>query len=164
MPGGCLYIKDRHGDVVRIAVDRGDVRIQWPREDYARPVSIPADAVLKGLNPKTARVKGWARFAAACERADELHKFVERFGGLYPEGDLPSECEQNLVYVRFRNVNIGPKELIVKLQELAESQESLQAELDVSSFENDSTQGNFRIQIRDGQVLAMRPSLWKQDK
>ena len=59
-------------------------------------------------------------------------------------------------------MNIGPKELIVKLEELAESHESLQAELDVSSFEPDSTQGGFRIQIRDGQVSAMRPSLWKK--
>lgn len=164
MPGGCLYIKDGRGDVVRIVVERGDVRVQWPREDYARPVSIPVDAALKGLDPKAARVKGWARFAGACERAGDLQKFVERFGGLYPEGDLPSECEQNLVYVRFKDVNIGPKELIAKLQELAESQESLQAELDVSSFAPDSAQGSFRLRIRDGQVSAMRPSAWKQGK
>ena len=163
MPGGCLYIKDRQGDVVRIVVERGEVRVQWPHKDYARPISVSVDAVLKGLDPKTACVKGWARFAGACERASELLSFVDRFGGLYPEGDLPSECEQNLVYVRFRDVNIGPKELIAKLEELAESHESLQAELDVSSFEPDSTQGGFRIQIRNGQVSAMRPALWKQE-
>jgi len=163
MPGGRLYIRDRQGDVVRVVVERGEIRVQWPHKDYASAVSVPADSVLKGLNPKTTCVRGWARFAGACERASELRQFVEEFEGLYPEGDIPSECEQNIVYVRFKDVNIGPEELITKLKELAESAESLQAQLDVSSFEPGSAQGGFRIQILDGQVSALRPSFWKHD-
>ena len=41
MPGGCLYIKDRQGDVVRVVVERGEVRVQWPNRDYAPPFPSP---------------------------------------------------------------------------------------------------------------------------
>ncbi len=158
MPGGCLHIRDRRGEVLRIVVERGELRVQWPNTDNTQAVIVPVEAALKELNPKTARVTGWARFAGACEKAGELRTFVEQFEGLYPEGDLPSECEQNLVYVKFKSVNVGPGELIAKLQQLSESQESLQADLNVTSFAADSPSAGVRINIRDGQVSAMRLS------
>ena len=157
IPGGCLHVRDSRGEVLRIVVERGEIRVQWPaRED--KPVPVTADVVLHQLDPKTARVDGWARFAGACERAAELKTFVEQFEGLYPEGDLPSECEQNLVYVKFRGVNVGPSELIDKLRQLSESQESLQGELEITSFAPGSRQPAVRIIIRDGQLSALRLS------
>ncbi len=161
VPGGCLTIRDSRDDVMRIVVDHGEVHLQWAQKDFSHAVPVPVDTVLSGLDPKTARVNGWARFAGACDRAAELREFVERFEGLYPEGDLPSECEQNLVYVRFRNVNVGPRELIEKLGQLSESQDSLQAELEVGSFDSGSSQADFRIRICDGRMSGLQPSAWK---
>ncbi len=87
---------------------------------------------------------------------------MDQFEGLYPEGDMPSECEQNTVYVRFNNVNVGARELLSKMKELADPPESLQAELDVSSFAPGSLDRNFRIQVRDGAAEALKPSLWQK--
>lgn len=162
MPGGTIYVRDSLGDLLRVVVEHGEIRVQWPQKEYAQPVYVPPDTVLNEVASKSARIRGWARFAGSCGRAGELRKFVEQFDGLYPEGELPSECEQNLVYVRFKEVNIGPKELIAKLRELAESEESLQAELEVTPIEAGRNDAGFRIHIRDGQISAMRPSLWKQ--
>lgn len=116
---------------------------------------------MDGINPREARVRGWARFAGSPERAAELAAFVDRFEGLYPEGDMPSECEQNLVSVRFQDVNVGPRELISKLEALAETRESLEAELDVGSFAPGALDHSFRIRIEKGKVHALRPSLWR---
>jgi hypothetical protein len=161
MPGGALYVKDRSGQVLRIVVERGEVRIQWPHLDYAKSTLIPVEAI-EEANPREACIRGWARFSGSPQLAEKLQAFVDRFEGLYPEGDMPSECEQNTVFVKFKDVNVGPKELLSKMKELAETPESLQAELDVSSFAPGSLDSNFRIRVRDGAVEVLRPSLWEQ--
>jgi hypothetical protein len=74
---------------------------------------------------------------------------------------MPSECKQNLVSVRFRDVNVGPRELVYKMETLAETRESLEAELDVSSFAPGALDRNFRIKIEKGRIHALRPSLWR---
>jgi hypothetical protein len=160
MPGGSLYIRGNEGDVLRILVERGEVRLQWPHRNYAQPVSVTPDSVLQSLDPGKTTVRGWARFAGSCERASELEEFVNRFGGLYPEGELPSECQQNLVFVRFKDVRIGIPELLDKLRQLSETQDSLQAELDVWPTGEESARRVFRILIRDGEISTLRPSLW----
>jgi hypothetical protein len=48
-----------------------------------------------------------------------------------------------------------------KLKELSDPRESLQAELDVSSFAPGSLDRSFRIRIGDGSVEAFRPAIWK---
>jgi hypothetical protein len=161
MPGGTMYLRENGGDVLKLVVEKGELRVQWPCPDYSRPVQVAPEAVMDEISPKAARVTGWARFAGSCARAAELQAFVRRFDGLYPEGDLPSECEQNLVYVKFKDVNVGPKELIGKLQQLAENPESLQAEFEVASGEPESAAKQFRVQIREGRVWTTRPALWK---
>ena len=161
MPGGTLYVRDKNGQVLRLLVKGGELLIQWPHLNYAHSKPEAADTVLDSINPREARVCGWARFAGSPERAKELVAFVDRFEGLYPEGDMPSECEQNLVSVRFRDVNVGPRELVYKLETLADIRESLEAELDVSSFAPGAMDRSFRIRIERGRIHALRPSLWR---
>jgi hypothetical protein len=161
MPGGTLYVRDKNGQVLRLLVKGGELLIQWPHLDYAHSKPESAGTLLDSINPREARVCGWARFAGSPERAKELAAFVDRFEGLYPEGDMPSECEQNLVSVRFRDVNVGPRELVYKLETLADARESLEAELDVSSFAPGALDRSFRIRIERGRIHALRPSLWR---
>ena len=163
MPGGTMFVRDRSGLVLRLLVQEGELRIQWPQLDYSRATDVAPESVLCEINPSQARIRGWARFAGSPDRAEELQAFVDRFEGLYPEGDMPSECDQNSVFVRFRDVNVGPGELVAKLKELAAAPESLNAELDVSSFVPGSLDRSFRIRIKDGSVQALRPALWKQE-
>lgn len=163
MPGGALYVKDKQGQVVRLTVEHGEVRVQWPHLDYTRAKAVSAEAAMQDLNPSKARVRGWSRFAGSESKAGQLQDFVDRFEGLYPEGDMPSECRSNMVYVEFKDVNVGPEELIAKLRDMAEPPESLQAELEVGSFETGAHDQDFRVCIRDGRVQVLRPALWDED-
>ncbi len=162
MPGGTLLVRDRQGRVVRLTVERGEVRIQWPHMDYTEPIPVPPESVMNSLNPGAARIRGWARFAGLPDRAAELRSFADRFGGLYPEGDLPSECEQNLVFVRFKDANMEPQELLAKLQELADPPGSLEADLEVRSLMRGSPDQDFWIRIHQGRVETLRPALWNK--
>jgi hypothetical protein len=161
MPGGELFVKDAAGQTLRLLVEQGDVRIQWPCPDYAKAVAVPAATLIEGLNPRAARVNGWARFRGAPGSTDSLQAFVDAFEGLYPEGDMLMCPGTDGIEVALTNVNVGPGELMTRLQELADPLESLEAELDVSSFAADATDENFRILIRHGRAQALRPSLWR---
>ncbi len=162
IPGGALYLRSQNGPVLRLVVERGDVRIEWPRADYSQPVPVDPEAAIKEADPSTARVTGWARFSGSAAGAGSLQEFIDGFEGLYPEGEVFTDCKQNVVSVQLKNVNVGPAGLIGKLRELAGSIDSLQAELDVDSFVADSPASDFRIEIRDGRVQAKRPSLWRE--
>lgn len=159
MPGGELSLKDQRDRMLRLVVKQGEIHIKWPQESCFRNLSVSYESAIKELDPAKARIKGWARFAGSSARGEELRAFVDRFGGLYPEEDMPSECEQNMVYVRFRGASVEPQELIGKLQELADPLESLQADLEVGSPGQDSDNWDFRIQIVDGRIETTRPVL-----
>jgi len=146
---------------VRLAVERGEVRIQWPHLDYSRAMSVMPASALQTLSPSAARIKGWARFAGSHANAARLRDFADRFEGLYPEADLPSECPSDMVYVEFKDVNVGPEDLIARLRELAEPLESLNAELEVGSSLEGATE-ELRVCIRDGAVQVLRPALWNE--
>jgi hypothetical protein len=47
------------------------------------------------------------------------------------------------------------------METLAETRDSLEAELDVSSFAPGALDRNFRIKIEKGRIHALRPSLWR---
>lgn len=163
MPGGALYVKDKHGRTVRLTVEHGEVRIRWPHLDYSRAQALPAASFLQAPGSRNAKVRGWARFAGAPARATELREFAERFGGLYPEEDIPSECPSDMVYVEFQDVTEPPDELIARMQELAEPRESLQAEMELAIPAPGGRGRDLRICIRDGQVQVLRPALWSED-
>jgi hypothetical protein len=159
MPGGEIFVRSAGGRIMRFGVEKGEIRIQWPTEDYAKPIPVAAETVLKSLNACEAQVNGWARFASP--RSDEVRALVDRFGGLYPEGDMPSECEQNIAYIPFREASVDPEELVRSLKQLADPAESLQAEFEVKSAAPRSLDHDFRIVIQNGRIKAFRPALWK---
>ncbi len=163
MPGGEFFVKAHSGRIMRFAVEKGEIRIQWPSEDYSRAIPVTPESVLSSLSASEASINGWARFAGARSRRREIEAFAEHFGGLYPEGDMPSECEQNIAYVPFKGVSVDPDKLVNRLQSLAEPGESLQAQIDVSCPSPRSEDREYRILIRNGKVEALRPSLWKRD-
>jgi hypothetical protein len=51
--------------------------------------------------------------------------------------------------------------LVYKLETLAETRESLEAELDISSFAPGVQDRSFRVKIEKGRIHALRPSLWR---
>jgi hypothetical protein len=161
MPGGVFYVKDSGGQSMRVVVEKGEVRIQWPYQDFSRLVSVPPESVLSSMNPGEARIKGWARFAGAPSRAAEIQSFVNRFEGLFPEGDLPSEGEQSIAYVKLKSASIAPDDFVERLRSLADPPESLQAELEVKSYAPRAEGRDFRIYIRNGRIETFRPSIWK---
>ena len=156
MPGGELSLKDQRDRVLRLLVKQGEVRIKWPQESCFQTVPVSFESAIKDVDPSKVRVKGWARFAGSSTRRGELRAFVDRFGGLYPEDDMPSECEQNVVYVRFKDARVDPQELIAKLQDLADPLDSLQADLEIGSSGQGPVDQDLRIQIVDGRVETTR--------
>jgi hypothetical protein len=146
---------------MRFAVERGEIRIQWPTQDYSRATRVVPAKLMKKLPRGEARITGWARFAGPRSRAAEIEVFLGQFGGLYPEGDMPSECEQNVAYVPFRSARVEPQELLRRLQDLAVPAESLQAELEVTCATPGSEDKEFRILIQNGRIEGLYPSLWQ---
>ncbi len=161
MPGGTLYLNDREGQVMRLCVAQGEVQIQWPHPDYEKPISISLEEAFSRVNPAEAKVSGWARFCGGQGKLTALEKFVDRFEGLYEEGNLKANCQNDSVSVKFEAVNVGPKELLEKLRELEDPSGSLEAELEVESFVPDSVSSMFRMEITGGKTDVFKPSFWK---
>jgi hypothetical protein len=159
MPGGELSMKDQRDRMIRCVVRKGEIRIRWPQESCLQTVAVSFESAAQVVDPARARVTGWARFAGASARGGDLRAFVDRFGGLYPAEDMPSECEQNVVYVRFKDSCVAPGELIACLQDLADPLDSLQAELEVDPSGSHSHSRAFTIRILDGRMETAMPAL-----
>jgi hypothetical protein len=159
--GGTLLVRDRNGVALRLVVDGGEIRVQWPREDWAHAVEVPVEEALDGVAPASARVTGTLRFEAPPGARAALVDFVERFEGLYPEGDLRLDREGALVRVELRGLNVGPRELLDKLRALARPPQSLAGALEVGSFVPNALERDFRLTIRGGTARAERPALWR---
>jgi len=164
LPGGALVIRDRTGTLLRIMVEGGEIRIQWPREDWSHAVEVPVEVELRGADPFSARVSGRVRFQAAAGVEAELNEFVDRFEGLYPAGELEVDREDGWVRAELRAVNVGPQQLLTRLRELAAPPESLEADLDVGSFLRHAGDRDFRLRVRAGEARALRPSLWRDSR
>jgi len=163
VPGGELFIVGRETEqLVRLRVERGEVRIQWAHPDYSTAVTITLPQAMQDFNPRTGRVNGQARFSGPPSSASLLESFIDRFEGLYPEGDLTIHREGPSCSVRFQDVNVGPQELIGRLKEIADPADSLEADLDVSSFAHRAIDRRFRIVLRKGQIQVLKPSLWRE--
>lgn len=161
MKGGTFLVRDRAGVVLRLVVEAGEIRIQWPREDWTHAVEVPLAAALAAIEAVSARITGAVRFNAPPGARAKLVEFVEGFEGLYPDGDLRLDREGSLVEVEFRGINVGPEELLAKLRELAEPQQSLAGELEIGSFVPNALERDFRLSLREGRVTAERPALWR---
>jgi hypothetical protein len=160
--GGTFVVRDRDGVLLRLLVEPGEVRIQWPREDWSHAVEIPLAEALASVEPVSARVSGKLRFRAQPGARSRLVEFVERFEGLYPDGDLQLDREGARVAVELAGLNVGPAELLAKLRELADPVDSLEGELVVGSFSPHALEREFRLRLAGGAARAERPSLWRE--
>lgn len=160
MPGGTLLVRDRAGSVVRMVVGQGEIHVQWPREDWSHAEPVDLNAMLAETDSVSARVSGTFRLAAAPGAEDRLVEFVGRFEGLYPEGDLSVEREGEVLRAQLDEVNVGPEQLLKTLRRLADPPESLEADLEVSSFVAHAQDRDFRLEVRRGVARAVRPALW----
>ncbi len=160
--GGTLVVRDRNGVLLRLLVEPGEIRIQWPHEDWNQTAEVPLSEALALVEPVSARVSGTVRFEAAAGARAQLVAFAEGFEGLYPDGDLRLDREGSSVRVELRGINVGPEELLGKLRELADPAASLEGDLKISSFAPHALERDFRLQLRAGEVRAERPSLWRE--
>lgn len=160
--GGTLIVGDRTGVLLRLVVEPGEVRIQWPHEDWGHSSEVPLAEALALVEPVSARVSGTLRFQAPAGARAKLVDFIESFEGLYPDGDLRLDREGETVQVELRGVNVGPEELLEKLRELAAPHDSLEGDLKVGSFSAHALEREFRLQLRAGQARAERPALWRE--
>lgn len=160
IPGGAMMLSDRNGILLRLVVEGGEIRIQWPREDWSKAIPIDVDAALSSADPFSARISGTARLSAPDGAETRLATWVDGFEGLYPAGELEVTRDGPVARVELRAVNVGPAQLLEWLHHLAQPAESLEAELDIGSFVPHAGDRDFRLTVHGGVVRAVRPSLW----
>jgi hypothetical protein len=160
--GGTLLVRERSRVVLRLRVERGEVRIQWPREDWARARAVDLDTMFREVDPVSARINGVARLRARPGAEIDLVAAVDSFEGLYPEGDLRVTRDGPCLEVELLGVNVGPEELVQKLRALAEPVASLEADLEIGSFAPQAFERDFRVALRGPEAHAVRPSLWPE--
>ena len=160
MPGGTLVVRGQAGPILRLVAVKGEVRIQWPEWDFTRAEELTLEEFLRDLGTAEMRVRGWARFVGRQTAVAEIRRLVDRVGGIFPEGDLPSECEQNLAYVEFKDAVEVPRELLANLDALAEPG-SLSSRLELRHYAALSGEHEFRIVVENGQPRLLGPSAWK---
>lgn len=158
--GGTLLVRDRGGVLLRIVVEAGEIRVQWPREDWSQAVPVGLEEALRDADPFSARVSGRVRFAAPAGAEVRLAEFVDRFEGLYPAGELDVLRSGGVVDAELRDVNVGPAELLAELRRLAAPADSVVADLEVGSFRGHASDRDFRLSVHGGKAQAVRPSLW----
>lgn len=162
LPGGSIVMREPGGATLRLVVERGDIRIQWPREDWTHAVPVEVDPMLRAIDPFHARISGQATFVGAEGAERRLVDRVDGFEGLYPADDLEVVREGTTVRATLRSVNVGPSHLLAWLRELAHPVESLEADLDVGAFGHHAQGSAFRLTVRGGVATAVRPLLWRQ--
>lgn len=162
LPGGCITIRSREGSVLQVAVERGEIRIRWPHEDWTHAVPVDAEAVLASADPYSARVSGGIRLQAPAGAEGHLAAFVDSFEGLYPAGDLDVRRQGDFLHITLREANVGPAQLLAVLRSLAAPPSSLEADLEVGSFTDHVGDRDFRLTVRENAATAVRPSLWSE--
>ncbi|HLF56568.1 MAG TPA: hypothetical protein VI942_06950 [Thermoanaerobaculia bacterium] len=160
VPGGTLLVRDRESVLLRLVVAGGEIRVQWPHEDWEHAEPVGLERVFLGVDPVSARLSGTVAFEAGPGAEGRLLAQVEGFEGLYPEGDLRVERDGRELRVELRDVNVGPEALLDRLAELADPIESLEGRLEVGSFAAHAVERDFRIRIERGRPRAFRPALW----
>jgi hypothetical protein len=161
--GGTLVVRERDRLVLRLMVERGEIRIQWPHEDWGRAQTVDVDHVFRNVDPVSARISGTARLQAHSGAELDLVALIDSFEGLYPEGDLRVTRDGPWLDVEILGVNVGPEELVRELRALADPLDTLEAELEIGSFAPQSFERDFRIELRGGETRAVSPALWPEN-
>jgi hypothetical protein len=161
-PGGTLVVRDRAQLALRLNVEAGEIRVQWPREDWAHAEPVGLDEMFRHVEGVSARLSGTIELTAPAGAEQKLTAFLEGYEGLYPEGDFEVRRFGDRLRAELRGFNVGPEELVATLRQLAQPAASLAAELEVGSFAAQAFEKDFRLEIRAGQVRVVRPALWPE--
>jgi hypothetical protein len=163
IPGGALYhLDEQTGQSVRIKVWEGAfVTVAWAQPDYSRAKWEP---YREGPTPVVfdayQRLNGVIRFQAEPGVADDLKAVIDRFSGLYPQGEFEVLQTGPKLDIRFMDVNASVLELIRTLKEKADPAATLEGEIDVSSFRSGDVEDYCRFVFRGGDTWIARPALW----
>lgn len=163
IPGGALYYLDEQsGQSVRVKVWEGAfITVAWAQPDYAHATWEPYHGqTITLVFDAYQRLNGTVRFQASSSVVDELRAVVERFGGLYPQGEFEAVAAGNWIELKLLDVNASVLPLLKFLRAKAEPLSSLEGEIDVSSFRSGDVEDYCRFAIRAGEVWVARPSLW----
>lgn len=161
-PGGTLVVHGRTAPALRLHVATGLIGVQWPHEDWTRALPVETAEMFRAVDPVSAKLTGDLSFAAPAGAEQRLVDFLDRFEGLYPDGDYRVRRDGERVRARLDGVNAGPEELLALLRALAAPPSSLEVELEVGSFEPQAFEKDFRLAVHGGTVHAVRPALWPE--
>lgn len=163
IPGGALYYLDEQtGQSVRIKVWAGAfVTVAWAQPDYS---SSNWEKYQEGLAPVVfdayQRLNGVVKFQPRPGAVEEVRAVIDRFSGLYPEGEFEALQMGDGLEIRFFDVNASVLQLIATVKVQADPIASLEGEIDVSSFRSGDVEDYCRFALRAGEVWIARPALW----
>jgi hypothetical protein len=164
-PGGSLYCLDEeNGQYIRLKVSAGGfLTVSWARPDYSRARWQPyAGERVPVVFEAYQRLNGRVKFNAPPDAADKIWAVADRSPGLYPEGEFETRVESGQVEISLRDVNASVLDLIQTLRETANPPNSLEGEIDVSSFRPGDLEDYCRFVMKNGEVWLVRPSLWSE--
>jgi hypothetical protein len=163
IPGGALYYLDEQsGQSVRIKVWEGAfVTVAWAQPDYSRAKWEPYK---EGSSPVVfdayQRLNGVVRFQSHPGAAEQIKTVIERFSGLYPQGEFEILQIGPKLDIRLLDVNASVLELIKTLIRISDTASTLEGEIDVSSFRSGDVEDYCRFVLRGGDIWIARPALW----
>jgi len=163
IPGGALYYLDEEtGQYVRLKVPRGGfLTVNWARPDYSRATWQPYQGEKVGLVFDAYQcLNGTVKLQTHSRVVEELRSMIDRFEGLYPQGDFEARVSGSQVEITFRGVNSDVLTLLKVLRAAADPATSLEGEIDVGSFRVGDLEDYCRFVLRGGEVWLVRPSLW----
>jgi hypothetical protein len=165
IPGGALYYLDEEsGHYVRLKVSPGGiVTVAWAQPDYARATCEPyhGQKVVTVFDAYQ-RLNGTVKLHARPEFAEELRAAVEASGGLYPQGEFELRTVGSEIELSLCDLNCNVTVLLRLLQESAAPPDSLEGEIDVSSFRAGDIGDYCRFVFRAGDAWLLRPALWRE--
>lgn len=160
--GGALYYQDEPtGQYVRLKVWKGGfLTVAWARPDYTRSQwemfrNQPIALVFEPFQ----RLNGAVTFEGHPNSADDLRRIIETTSGQYSQGDFGISASVRQIEFTLRDVNADARSLVNALRYMARPQ-TLNGEIDVSSFRAGDLEDYCRFSFRGGDTWMARPVLW----
>jgi len=162
IPGGALYYQDEPtGQFVRLKVWKGGfLTVAWARPDYTfaqwEPFrNQPVTLVFEPFQ----RLNGSVAFEGSPNAADDLRRILDKTAGQYSQGDYAITSSIRTVDLALRDVNADALTLVNALRYLDKA-DTLDGEIDVSSFRAGDQEDYCRFSFRAGETWMARPVLW----
>lgn len=162
IPGGDLYYQDEAtGQYVRLKVGKGGfLTITWARPDYTLALWEPFhnQPITLVFDPFQ-RLNGSVTFEGHPTAADDLRRIIDKTAGQYSQGDYVITSSIHEVAMTLRDVNADALAIVNALRYLAKT-DTLNGEIDVSSFRAGDQEDYCRFSFRSGESWVARPVLW----